>query len=267
MKELVTVTFAVEHLLRGFERTVTQVTNTGVGRLLCVCLFSHDSTFDIFQISAVRRLSLCTSDSTLPSTRYVAVMVKMDPPKSSSAGSSYYVKFNEKNIHNVASIVTYIKSLGWLKRSSIEFNLNIFISCLEETRYHLRWPRHSTEDMRNSHCSSRCPNTSAKVCRWHQGFIDYKSIRNYSMSTRQMFFPSRLATQGSIGGANHKVNYDKVLQVVQRLNEMETVRTFQTIHVKYVLSSNSYILQLINTGKHAQLYTKFYSYLLQQSNY
>ena len=44
MKELVTATFAVEHLLRGFERTVTQVTNTGVGRLLCVCLFRHDST-------------------------------------------------------------------------------------------------------------------------------------------------------------------------------------------------------------------------------
>ena len=74
----------------------------------------------------------------------------MDPPKSSSAGSSYYVKFNEKNIHNVASIVTYIKSLGWLKRSSIEFNefnLNIFISCLEEAGYHLRWPRYSPEDM------------------------------------------------------------------------------------------------------------------------
>ena len=59
------------------------------------------------------------------------------------------------------------------------------------------------------------------------------------MSTRQMFFPSRLATQGSIGGANHKVSYDTVLQVGQRLNEMETARAFQTIHVKYVLSNNN----------------------------
>ena len=50
------------------------------------------------------------------------------------------------------------------------------------------------------------------------------------MSTRQMF--SFQTTQGSIGGVNHKVSYDVVLQVVQRLNEMETVRAFQTIHVK-----------------------------------
>ena len=47
LHKLVTATFAVEHLLRGFEWTVTQVTNTGVGRLLCVCLFRHDSTFDV----------------------------------------------------------------------------------------------------------------------------------------------------------------------------------------------------------------------------
>ena len=156
---------------------------------VCLAMTQHSISFKFQQsgdsLSALQ-LQLC-----LRLGMHVAVMVKMDPPKSSSAGSSYYVKFNEKNIHNVASIVTYIKSLGWLKRSSIEFNefnLNIFISCLEEARYHLRWPRYSTEDMRNSHCSSRCPNTSAKVCRWHQSFIDYKSIRNYSMSTRQMFF-------------------------------------------------------------------------------
>ena len=37
----------------------------------------------------------------------------------------------------------------------------------------------------------------------------------------------------STGGANHKVNYDVMLQVGQRLNEMETARAFQTIHVKY----------------------------------
>ena len=47
------------------------------------------------------------------------------------------------------------------------------------------------------------------------------------MSTRQMF------SFQTIGGVNHKVNYDVMLQVGQRLNEMETARAFQTIHVKY----------------------------------
>ena len=57
---------------------------------------------------------------------------------------------------------------------------------------------------------------------------DYQSICNYSICQPDKCFPSRLY----IGGVNHKVSYDIMLQVGQRLNEMETARAFQTIHVK-----------------------------------